>query len=95
MSAVKDLLLSTVESTMRERGIDIADGEAFDAIQDEILNATECGYVCKRCGNPSPMGVGYAVEGWLSAHASSSLTACECGYSRAAYSHTGFECGAL
>ena len=44
MSAVKDLLLSTVEATMRERGIDIADGDAFDAIQDEILNATECGY---------------------------------------------------
>ena len=93
MSAVKDLLLTTVEAVMCERGLDVSDGAAFDTIQAEVMGSV--GYICKACGNPSPVGVGYVVEGWLAAHASSAVTVCECGYSRAAYVYTGFECGAL
>lgn len=38
------------------------------------------GYVCKRCGEASPVGIGYAVHGWRGV-ADESLTACSCGYS--------------
>ena len=44
MSAVKDQLIQFVEAAMQAQGIELTDGDAFDAIQDEILNATECGY---------------------------------------------------
>lgn len=37
------------------------------------------GYICKQCGGPAPMGVGYAsTEG---AAEMSSLKECACGYS--------------
>ncbi|SMY00986.1 hypothetical protein BSP239C_03165 [Brevibacterium sp. 239c] len=35
------------------------------------------GYICKKCGTPSPIGVGYAT----SAPANTDLSRCECGYS--------------
>lgn len=45
------------------------------------LDRTACGYVCKRCGGPAPVGVGYAAPGSEAAAASEGLTRCACGYS--------------
>lgn len=39
------------------------------------------GYVCKECGSPSPMGVGYVVGGDAAAVASAGLASCLCGLS--------------
>lgn len=39
------------------------------------------GYVCKRCGGPSPAGVGYADGTDGAAERSAGLSACGCGYS--------------
>lgn len=39
------------------------------------------GYVCKKCGGPSPMGVGYASHVPGSGKASAAVTECACGYS--------------
>lgn len=41
------------------------------------------GYVCKKCGRPSPVGVGYVAPGKEAAEASAGITACECGHSMA------------
>lgn len=41
------------------------------------------GYICKRCGGPSPMGIGYADRRIGARAASQAVTACQCGYSRA------------
>ena len=41
----------------------------------------QCGYVCKRCGAPSPMGVGYTSYAAGAAAASRGLESCACGYS--------------
>ena len=43
-------------------------------------NSGGTGYVCKRCGQASPVGIGYVVQGWRGA-ADESITACGCGYS--------------
>jgi len=40
------------------------------------------GYICKSCGNPAPMGIGYVVGGLAAAQASESINCCLCGYSR-------------
>ncbi len=42
---------------------------------------SECGYICKRCGGASPVGVGYVANGVEAAQASEGLTRCACGYS--------------
>lgn len=39
------------------------------------------GYICKKCGNPAPVGVGYAVPGCDAARASAHIFRCRCGYS--------------
>lgn len=41
----------------------------------------QCGFVCKRCGGPSPVGVGYVDEGEGAAGRSAGLSACGCGWS--------------
>ena len=43
-------------------------------------NPEETGYVCKRCGGVSPVGIGYAVYGWRGV-ADLSRTSCDCGHS--------------
>lgn len=40
------------------------------------------GFICKRCSEPSPLGIGYAAAGEDAAQASATTTACKCGYSR-------------
>jgi hypothetical protein len=45
-------------------------------------SSTHAGYRCKQCGGPSPAGVGYVDNSADAAAASTSLTACACGYSR-------------
>ena len=47
----------------------------------DIRMGAPVGYVCKRCGGPSPVGVGYAAPGAAAAAASEGLTRCQCGYS--------------
>lgn len=42
---------------------------------------TQCGYVCKRCGAPAPMGVGYTSFAPGALAASRGLDSCACGYS--------------
>jgi hypothetical protein len=44
---------------------------------------SEHGFVCKKCGKPSPVGVGYVAPGKEAAEASAGITACECGHSMA------------
>jgi hypothetical protein len=39
------------------------------------------GFVCKKCGKPSPTGVGYVDNSPGAAELSAGLTACGCGYS--------------
>jgi len=47
------------------------------------MTTVECGYVCKKCSKPSPMGVGYTDYATPGARtASESLTHCACGYSQ-------------
>lgn len=46
--------------------------------------ATRAGYVCKRCGKPSPTGVGYVDNSDGAAERSDGLTRCECGHSQSA-----------
>lgn len=43
-------------------------------VASAALDRTACGYVCKRCGGPSPQGVGYAAPGVEAAAASAGLT---------------------
>ena len=45
------------------------------------LSNERCGYVCKACGNPSPLGIGYASHGKAAWLASQSLSECACGHS--------------
>lgn len=40
------------------------------------------GFMCKRCGSPSPVGVGFVDGRPGAAQASEHVTACECGHSR-------------
>lgn len=42
----------------------------------------EHGYVCKQCGGPSPMGIGYVDNRPGAGHVSSYVTRCPCGHSR-------------
>lgn len=45
--------------------------------------ATEVGgYVCKGCGDPAPIGIGYAAPGLEAFIASQELIECGCGYSQ-------------
>lgn len=46
------------------------------------LAANACGYVCKHCGDPAPIGVGYASPGLDAFIASQELTECGCGNSQ-------------
>ncbi len=46
------------------------------------MSSNPTGYVCKQCGDPSPVGVGYVDTTPGAADASAALTACGCGYSR-------------
>ena len=57
--------------------------DAIRAEQPEVVptDAPKFGYVCKSCGGPSPVGVGYAVPGAAAEEASAELDACACGYS--------------
>lgn len=41
------------------------------------------GYLCKRCHNTSPLGVGYTHHGLHARAKSASIIACVCGYSTA------------
>ena len=40
------------------------------------------GFMCKVCGGPSPLGVGYVDGRPGAAQASEHVTACPCGYSQ-------------
>ena len=42
----------------------------------------EAGYICKKCGKPSPLGIGYASHDQGAYERSKNLTQCECGYSQ-------------
>lgn len=57
--------------------------DAIRAEQPEVapVGTPRFGYVCKSCGGPSPVGVGYAVPGAAAEEASAELDACACGYS--------------
>lgn len=43
-----------------------------------------CGYICKRCGGASPVGVGYTDHTPGALAQSQARTACDCGYSQLA-----------
>ena len=44
-------------------------------------DATPYGYICKTCGGPAPLGIGYVRTGRAAAMASHGRTSCACGYS--------------
>jgi hypothetical protein len=44
-------------------------------------DAPACGYLCKFCGEPSPIGVGYADHSEGAYERSAGLTSCLCGVS--------------
>lgn len=41
----------------------------------------QCGYICKRCGGPSPVGIGFVDGSAGAAERSAGLLACACGWS--------------
>lgn len=90
MSAMSDALITICEG-MEADGL----GE-FDELMSRMLDTVPTGYRCKRCGGPAPVGVGY-VYGTIGGYTAKQLAvvSCPCGYSQAAHTHTGFECGAL
>lgn len=45
------------------------------------MSATN-GFVCKKCGGPSPVGIGFVADGTDAAARSADLTTCQCGYSQ-------------
>ena len=51
--------------------------EKADSESQEVL----AGYVCKACGNPSPLGIGYVSHGKAAWLASQLLSECACGHS--------------
>lgn len=58
----------------------------FDGVVDILVRRREIvdiravpGYECKRCGGPSPAGVGYVVYG--GAGVTRNVSACKCGHS--------------
>lgn len=79
MSAVGDLAIVQAESIALETG------EDFDTVMSSILDGEFCGYICKQCGGPSPLGVGYADNTPGAYLASVPITVCECGYSQLAW----------
>ncbi len=59
-------------------GINTADSEFQEVLASEGAFG---GYVCKACGDPSPVGIGYASHGnaaWLASHG---ISECACGHS--------------
>jgi hypothetical protein len=42
------------------------------------------GYICKKCGGPAPVGIGYVDSTDGAAERSAAVSACECGRSRTA-----------
>lgn len=59
-------------------GINTADSEFQEVLASK---GGFHGYVCKACGNPSPVGIGYASHGnaaWLASHG---ISECACGHS--------------
>lgn len=46
---------------------------------------SDVGYVCKTCGNPSPIGIGHVDSSDGSAERSADIYACQCGNSIAPY----------
>ena len=42
------------------------------------------GYMCKKCGQPAPLGVGYTDTSPGAAQASQQVTSCPCGHSQTA-----------
>lgn len=71
-----------------QSAIDGYKGQCFECDEDfyeiELISEESLfphGYVCKQCCGPSPVGVGYVVDGEKAALASKDLKACGCGYS--------------
>jgi hypothetical protein len=62
--------------------VDLVDAPAGDP--DKASAPADHGYICKACGEPSPVGVGYVADGAAAGQRSAGLTACECGHSRTA-----------
>lgn len=59
-------------------GINTADSEFQEVLASK---GAFHGYVCKACGNPSPLGIGYVSHGnaaWLASHG---ISECACGHS--------------
>lgn len=54
----------------------------------DAAGPAHAGYICKRCGGPSPVGVGYADTSDGAAAKSAGRHACDCGYSRHATTST-------
>jgi hypothetical protein len=75
MSAMADLVIQVAERVSAESGAD------FDDVMSRLLDGEIPGYICKLCGEPSPIGVGYVTydpDAYLS---SFGRQACPCGYS--------------
>lgn len=50
--------------------------EAAEKAEAALSNLEQRGYICKRCGGPSPVGVGYVSGG-----PASDVDECPCGHS--------------
>jgi hypothetical protein len=48
---------------------------------DRAVSADPHGYRCKHCGQPAPLGVGYAVAGRAAYASSVGVLRCPCGHS--------------
>lgn len=51
------------------------------------LEQPDAGYICKRCGEASPMAVGYAATYPGARFASRRVVECQCGHSRCPIYH--------
>lgn len=60
------------------------DADLSSAIQHDDGDDDQVGYICKSCGGPSPLGVGYVDNSAGAAERSAGRTRCDCGNSRSA-----------
>ncbi len=69
MGAIKELLAVTLDR-IEQLG--------------SLMPLPDHGYICKKCGQASPVGVGYVADGAAAAAVSAAITVCPCGNSRTA-----------
>lgn len=78
-----ELALEYLPKELTDAEVDAVLGMTTDEVHD-LLGVNQVGYICKSCGGPSPLGVGYVDNSAGAAARSAGRTGCDCGQSRSA-----------